>query len=426
MRNDYLVDSTLYRRGADGRHVPVLAGGDVGAILDRPAPPRDEFDELFDQPDVHSYPEVSAHVVPSIMQLPKIKQPKIKMQKIKPHKGANKDFEQSQLIEPEQPKKTPRNKSLSRLIKGLKIGLIAYVLFFVWLAFDTSHSLEKTKAMPHRRIANTAGTNWLLVGSDSRRGLSFQDMKALRTGMDNTSQRTDTIMIVHFGGKGRASLVSLPRDSYVVVPRHMYNGRVMNEYHNKINATYSIGGAPLLVATVERNTGLHIDHYMEVGFAGIRDLTDAIGGVDMCVPRHYVDKNSGLNIDKGCQTLDGKTALAYVRMRYADPRGDIGRIQRQQQYLGAVLHKVATPGVLLNPISMRHLSKATTGALVLGKEDGVMDLGQLGIAMRSVMKGKGAVKTVPVATANGFAGGQSVVLWNEQQAKALFQSLGAK
>jgi anionic cell wall polymer biosynthesis LytR-Cps2A-Psr (LCP) family protein len=113
-------------------------------------------------------------------------------------------------------------------------------------------------------------------------------------------------------------------------------------------------------------------------------------------------------------------------MRYADPRGDIGRIQRQQQYLGAVLHKVLTPGVLLNPMSMKHLSKATTDALVLGKDDSVYDLGRLGIAMRSVMKGKGAVKTVPVATANGFAGGQSVVLWNDQQAKALFRSLGAK
>jgi LCP family protein required for cell wall assembly len=417
------VDSTLYRRGADGRHVPVLTEGTAGPGRDRLEFPRDEFDELF---EVSGQPEVPAIAAPQVMPIPKLKEPKIKVPKMRLTKTADEALDESQLTKLEQPTKSPRNRTLTRVIRTLKVGLVAYILFFAWLAFDTSHALEKTKAMPHRRIANTAGTNWLLVGSDSRRGLSFQDMKALRTGMDNSSQRTDTIMVVHFGGKGRASLISLPRDSYVVIPRHMYNGRVVNEYHNKINATYSIGGAPLLVATVERNTGLHIDHYMEVGFAGIRDLTDAIGGVDMCVPRHYVDKNSGLNIGKGCQTLDGKTALAYVRMRYADPRGDIGRIQRQQQYLGAVLHKVATPGVLLNPISMRRLSKATTGALVLGKDDGVTDLGRLGIAMRSLMKGKGAVKTVPVATASGFVGGQSVVLWNEQQAKALFSSLGAK
>jgi LCP family protein required for cell wall assembly len=417
------VDSTLYRRGADGRHVPVLTGAEVGANSDRPVSSSDEFDELF---EVAAQPELVAFAGPKGILLSKIEEPKFKSQKIRQVLSAGNHDDASQPVGTEKSKRAPKNKILRRAIKGLKIGFVAYVAFFVWLTLDTSHALQKTKAMPHHRIENTPGTNWLLVGSDSRRGLSFQDMKALHTGMDHSSQRTDTIMVVHFGGQGRASLISLPRDSYVTIPRHMYNGRVMKEYRNKINATYSIGGAPLLVATVERNTGLHIDHYMEVGFAGIRDLTDAIGGVDMCVPRHYVDKNSGLNINKGCQTLDGKTALAYVRMRYADPRGDIGRIQRQQQYLGAVLHKVLTPGVLLNPISMTHLSKATTGALVLGKEDSVTDLGRLGIAMRSLMKGKGAVKTVPVATANGFAGGQSVVLWNHQQAKALFQSLGAK
>jgi len=362
----------------------------------------------------------------SKISLAKLTTPKLKVPRIKSTKSEEIAPDGTSPEVPTKLPRAPKNSVLRRLINTLKIVLVGYLVFFVWLAFNTSHSLQKTKAMPHNRIANTAGTNWLLVGSDSRRGLSFQDMKDLHTGMDHSSQRTDTIMVVHFGGKGNASLISLPRDSYVTIPRHMYNGQVVNEYQNKINATYSIGGAPLLVATVERNTGLHIDHYMEVGFAGIRNLTDAIGGVDMCVPRHYVDKNSGLNIDKGCQTLDGKTALAYVRMRYADPRGDIGRIQRQQQYLGAVLHKVITPGVLLNPMSMKHLSKATTDALVVGKDDGVYDLGRLGIAMRSLMKGKGAVKTVPVATANGFAGGQSVVLWNEHKAKALFRSLGAK
>ena len=417
------MDSTLYRRGADGRHVPVLTDIQQNAKLSALTPPRDEFAELFELP---GQPEVPVPVVATMTKQPKIKSPKLKAPKLSAPKLREPMQDATPLEVSDKPTKSPRSKAIRRVITGLKLLLIGYLVFFLWLAFDTSHALQKTKAMPHRRIANTAGTNWLLVGSDSRRGLSFQDMKDLRTGMDNSSQRTDTIMIVHFGGKGRASLISLPRDSYIVVPRHMYQGRVVQEYQNKINATYSIGGAPLLVATVERNTGLHIDHYMEVGFAGIRNLTDAIGGVDMCVPRHYVDKNSGLNINKGCQTLDGKTALAYVRMRYADPRGDIGRIQRQQQYLGAVLHKVLTPGVLLNPMSMKHLSKATTNALVVGKEDGVYDLGRLGIAMRSLMKGKGAVKTVPVATANGFAGGQSVVIWNEQQSKALFRSLGAK
>ena len=396
--------------------------------MPEPSVARDEFAEIFEIPGQDGVPDLLQRTAPATpkMKMPKVKTPKLKTPRIKAPKTVDSIEDATAAQAPKKPAKPPRNKVLKRIIGTLKFAVVGYLVFFIWLGFNTSHALQKTKAMPHHRIANTAGTNWLLVGSDSRRGLSFQDMKDLHTGMDHSSQRTDTIMIVHFGGKGRASLISLPRDSYVVIPRHMYNGQVVDEYHNKINATYSIGGAPLLVGTVERNTGLHIDHYMEVGFAGIRDLTNAIGGVDMCVPRHYVDKNSGLNINKGCQTLDGKTALAYVRMRYADPRGDIGRIQRQQQYLGAVLHKVLTPGVLLNPFSMNHLSKATTAALVLGQEDGVYDLGRLGIAMRSLMKGKGAVKTVPVATANGFEGGQSVVLWNDQKAQALFRSLGAK
>ena len=422
------MDSTVYRRGADGRHAPVLIGADQVPDFERPAPLHDEFAQLFEipgQPEGHEVDDSSAINVPKFA-IPKITAQNIKLPSLRANKVSQTAQESEAIEAPLKPTKSPRSRLVRRVLNGMKIVLVAYLAFVAWLAFDTSHALQKTKAIPHHRIADTAGTNWLLVGSDSRRGLSFQDMKALHTGMDNTSQRTDTIMIVHFGGKGRASLVSLPRDSYVVIPRHMYNGHVVNAYHNKINATYSIGGAQLLTATVERNTGIRIDHYMEVGFAGIRDLTDAIGGVDMCVPRHYVDKNSGLNINKGCQTLDGKTALAYVRMRYADPRGDIGRIQRQQQYLGAVLHKVLTPGVLLNPMSMKHLAKAGTRAFVVGEDDGIADLGRLGMAMRSLMKGKGAVKTVPVATANGFAGGQSVVLWNVHQAKQLFRSLGAK
>jgi LCP family protein required for cell wall assembly len=251
-------------------------------------------------------------------------------------------------------------------------------------------------------------------------------MKLLHTGMDNSSQRTDSIMIVHFGGGGKASLVSLPRDSLITLPQHLYGKSLIPARFEKINAAYSFGGAPLLVKTVEQNTGLHIDHYMEVGFGGIRDLTDAVGGVRMCVPRRYLDADSGLDVQKGCQNMDGKTALAYVRMRHADPLGDLGRIQRQQQYLGAVLHKVLTPTVLLNPFAMQHLSKATTKALVVGRKDSLTDIGKLGLAMRSLMKGKGAVKTVPVASNSYFVGGVSYVLWDRDQAKALFHNLGAK
>jgi len=127
-------------------------------------------------------------------------------------------------------------------------------------------------------------------------------------------------MVIHITDEGTPTLVSLPRDSYVIIPAHTaLDGMEVTDRRNKINSAYGKGGAPLLVETVERNTGLHIDNYMEIGFKGIRDITNAVGGVNMCVPADVTDENSGLNLLAGCQELDGRNALAYVRMRYADP-----------------------------------------------------------------------------------------------------------
>lgn len=398
------MDSTVYRRGADGRHT----------ATPEDAVSADDFNDLFD---------VDSNQAKASKPSAPAEKPKLNLDRFKSMSMPKVKIPNAQIPKIKTPKKSG---PIHRVFFGLKIIVAAYLVFYISLAVTTSGNLQKTRAAPNHQIADTAGQNWLLVGSDSRKGLSFQDMKLLHTGMDHSSQRTDSIMIVHFGGKGKASLVSLPRDSLITLPAHLYGKSLIPARSEKINAAYSYGGAPLLVKTVEQNTGLHIDHYMEVGFGGIRDLTDAIGGVRMCVPRRYLDADSGLDVQKGCQNMDGKTALAYVRMRHADPLGDLGRIQRQQQYLGSVLHKVLTPSVLLNPFALRHLSKATTKALVVGRKDSITDIGKLGLAMRSLMKGKGAVKTVPVASNSYFVNGVSYVLWNRAQAKALFHNLGAK
>jgi LCP family protein required for cell wall assembly len=265
-----------------------------------------------------------------------------------------------------------------------------------------------------------------MVGSDSRAGLTKKEQKELKTGKDEGAQRTDTIMIVHIGTDGKTTIVSIPRDSYVKIPAHTSSdGTEVEQRKNKINAAYSFGGAPLLVETVELNTGLHIDHYMEVGFAGVRDLTDAVGGVDICVPQDYQDENSGLDIKEGCQRLDGKTALAYVRMRYADPTGDIGRIGRQQQFVSALLHRSVTPGVALHPIRAKSLAQAGVAALVVGENDGVRDLAKFAMAMRQITQGKGEVVTVPISDPDAQTAAGSSVLWDKKKAKKLFVSLGA-
>jgi LCP family protein required for cell wall assembly len=313
-----------------------------------------------------------------------------------------------------------------RPVRYIRNIVLAYLGFYVVLGFHATSSLDKMPASANVALADTAGTNWLLVGSDSREGLTKAERRDLHTGIDEGSQRTDTIMLIHIDNSGKPTLVSLPRDSYVTIPAHIaLDGSSVEDRKNKINTAYGKGGAPLLVETVERNTGLHIDHYMEVGFKGIRDITDAVGGVNMCVPADVTDKNSGLSLLAGCQELDGKNALAYVRMRYADPRGDLGRVERQQQYLSSVIKKVATPAVLLNPISMWKLVDAGTASVNVGASDSVMDIGNLAKAMRGLSNGSGTLTTVPVSDPDANTAAGSSVIWDEAAARDLFVSLGA-
>jgi LCP family protein required for cell wall assembly len=314
-----------------------------------------------------------------------------------------------------------------RYIRNIVLAyVLAYLGFYIFLGFNAANSLNKMPVSANVALADTAGTNWLLVGSDSREGLTEAERKEMRTGKDEGSQRTDTIMLIHVGDDGKPTLISLPRDSYVIIPAHIaLDGSAVEDRKNKINTAYSKGGVPLLVETVERNTGLHIDHYMQVGFKGIRDITNAVGGVNMCVPADVTDKNSGLNLLAGCQELDGKNALAYVRMRYADPRGDLGRVERQQQFLSSVMKKVATPAVLLNPVSMWKLVDAGTASVNVGDSDSIMDIGKLARAMRGLSNGNGTLITVPVSDPDANTAAGSSVLWDDEAARELFISLGA-
>ena len=325
--------------------------------------------------------------------------------------------------------KSPSKKKKSRYpkpIRYIRNVVVAYLGFYMVLGFHAAGSLDKIPSSANVALADTAGTNWLLVGSDSREGLTRDEQNQLHTGKDEGSQRTDTIMLIHIDDSGKSTLVSLPRDSYVTIPAHIaLDGTSVKDRKNKINTAYGKGGVPLLIETVERNTGLHIDHYMEVGFKGIRDITNAVGGVNMCVPADVTDKNSGLNLLAGCQELDGKNALAYVRMRYADPKGDLGRVERQQRFLSSVMKKVATPQVLLNPVRMWKLVDAGTQSVNVGDSDSIMDIGRLARAMRGLSNGSGTLTTVPVSDPDANTAAGSSVIWDETAARELFVSLGA-
>ncbi len=267
------------------------------------------------------------------------------------------------------------------------------------------------------RPAAGAGTNWLVVGSDSREGLTDQQVKTLHLGRV-AGRRTDTIILLHRPSSGAPTLVSLPRDSYVAIPGH---GR------DKLNAAYAFGGAPLLVQTVEQATGLRIEHYTEIGFGGFVGTTDAVGGVQLCPRRRIDDHKSGLHVAKGCQQMDGGTALAYVRARYFDPQGDLGRVKRQQEFLGAVFAKATSPTTLVNPFRIISLGDAATTAMTVDNNDGVVALVRFALTMRGVAGGSGRRTTVPVANINyRTPTGASAVRWERTKALALFQGLRAR
>jgi LCP family protein required for cell wall assembly len=298
---------------------------------------------------------------------------------------------------------------------GKRIGVLVLVLLLTALGIFWSWDagLHRTDALKSYtgRAGNTAGTNWLIVGSDSRADLTEAQKKALATG-DAAGGRTDTIMIVHTGSK-KTTLLSLPRDTFVPIPGH---GR------NKLNAAFAFGGASLLVQTVEEVTGLHIDHYAEIGFGGFAKMVDAVGGVRICVDQAINDGNAGLNIQAGCQKLNGAEALGYVRSRkFAN--GDLARVQHQRQFLSALLSKVASPGTLINPFKSIPLGYDAVDALTVDKGTHIWDLLSLGTALRDAGGTKGYTLTVPISGfANEGAVG-SVVLWNRAEALQLFAAL---
>ena len=398
------MESTVYRRGSDGK---VIGTPEANPVLDQPVEPVFSV-TTFRSGEIGQTGALPKYVAdkPQVERIaPKPKMPGITLPKFS--SGKNKS----------------RYPKPVRYIRNI---VLAYLVFFVILGIHAASSLDKLPASANVAMADTAGTNWLLVGSDSREGLTKEERKELSTGKDEGTQRTDTIMLIHIDDSGKSTLVSLPRDSYVTIPAHTaLDGSSIEDRKNKINTAYGKGGVPLLVETVERNTGLHIDHYMEVGFKGIRDITNAVGGVNMCIPADVTDKNSGLNLLAGCQELDGKDALAFVRMRYADPKGDLGRVERQQQYLSSVMKKVATAPVLLNPISMWQLVNAGTESVNVGDSDSIMDIGRLARAMRGLSNGSGTLTTVPVSDADATTAAGSSVIWDEAAARELFVSLGA-
>jgi LCP family protein required for cell wall assembly len=188
---------------------------------------------------------------------------------------------------------------------------------------------------------------------------------------------------------------------------------------DKINAAFALGGAPLLAQTVEQATGLRLDHYAEVGFAGFAAVVDAVGGVTACPTEPINDPLAGIDLPAGCQKLDGRSALGYVRTR-ATPRADLDRMTNQRQFMSDLLHRAASPAVWLNPWRWYSVPHAAVDALTVNDGDHVWDLARLGWALH----GSTTTVTVPIGEFTSSDSG-SVVVWDRDAAGRLFDALAA-
>ncbi|WP_319452654.1 MULTISPECIES: LCP family protein [unclassified Mycobacterium] len=313
---------------------------------------------------------------------------------------------------PPKARKPRRKRRWGRIVLAV---LVVFVLAVVGTGLWIDNSLHRIPALADyaERPAAGRGTTWLLVGSDSRQGLTPEQQAELTTGDDIGDGRTDTMLLVHvpgFGSDVPTTMVSIPRDSYVPIPGYG---------EDKINAAFTLGGAPLLAQTVEQATGMRLDHYAEIGFDGFAVMVDAVGGVTMCPAEPISDPMAGIELRAGCQKLDGRSALGYVRTR-ATPRADLDRMVHQREFMSALMHRSASPAVLLNPLRWYPMAHAAAGAVTVDLDAHVWDLARLAWALHGTV----TTTTVPIGDFSESDSG-SIVEWDSEAASRLFEALAA-
>lgn len=251
-----------------------------------------------------------------------------------------------------------------------------------------------------------AAVNILLAGADAGEGPSIA--AAVEDGTwEPGSHRSDTIIIVHItGDRKHAYVISVPRDTWAGIDGYGTN---------KINAAFSLGGPSLYVRTLEQFTGLRMDHLAVIDWNGFKDLTTALGGVEVVVP-------PGDALEAGKRTLQGEEALKYVRTRYGLPNGDFDRIKRQQNFLRSIMGKLVSQGTLTNPITLTKSLGAITDNLILDDEFGNGEIRDLALSMRAIKPADVTFVTVPFKRF-GRINGQSVVFVDMPRMRALLGSV---
>jgi LCP family protein required for cell wall assembly len=321
---------------------------------------------------------------------------------------------------------------LFRIITSLSLGVV-FLSAATWLGLgQISGQISRVNVfsgLGDRPEKVNSALNYLVVGSDNREGLSKEQLKKLRVGGIKVAAggRSDTMLLVHISkNRDAAYIVSLPRDTLVTIPAHIsQDGKSQIPARpGKLNAAFAFGGAPLLIQTIEGMTQLKIDHYVEVSFAGFVGVVDALGGIQVCSKVAINDPKSHLVMSAGSHLLDGLEALKYVRTRDFDGRGDIGRMERQQQFVSAVIRKATSSGTLLNPIKLANFYKSTISTVKMDEGVNKNDLLTLAKQMRNLSSGNIRTLTVPLSDPNGrYPGLGSVVIWSSTLAPELWNRI---
>jgi LCP family protein required for cell wall assembly len=290
-------------------------------------------------------------------------------------------------------------------VRTILVLLLAWVVFIVAVPFITWQSAEQVPFEPDgERPGDQGGTTYLLVGSDSRRDLSAEERKRFSTG-NPESELTDTILLLHTGD-GPSVLLSIPRDTRV--DRPFFSG--------KINSAHARGGAPLLTRVIEAETGIRVDKYVEIGLGGVANVVDAVGGIEVCPRERLKDPLAGLDIRRGCQEIDGTTALAYSRSRKQSRFGDLERVRRQREVIGAIGDKVLSPWSVVNPVRWWRLNKAVPSFFGFGDGTSSLDASRWALAMSRTGQGDNLTCTMPVTDL-------SAETWDRDRADPLFEAI---
>jgi LCP family protein required for cell wall assembly len=282
--------------------------------------------------------------------------------------------------------------------------------------------------LENRPKKESSAVNYLIVGSDTREGLSREEIKRLKVGGTDVAagKRSDTMLLIHISKKrDKAAIISIPRDSYALIPEHNNSqGKVIPAAYSKINSAYNWGGAPLLIETLESMSDLRIDHYVELNFVGFVRMVDALGGVEICTKKDINDPKSHLTLPAGTHVLDGVDSLKFVRTRVFDGLGDLGRMKRQQEFAGAMLRKATSAGVLLNPVKMVDFINSALDSVVTDEGLSQGDLLTLGKQLRNLSASNVRTLTIPLKYYNYNKNGVSAaVLWDPVLASELFERI---